>query len=41
MRGKFDKFNSTGEQMLDSIYLDIKITLKMYFWRENARFCHL
>ena len=32
-----NKFNNTGAWMLDSIYHDIKTTLKSYFWRQTIR----
>ena len=34
-RNKFNIFNNTRARMLDSIYHDIKITLKSHFWRKN------
>ena len=34
-RNKFNKFNSIRARMLDSIYHDIKITLKSYFCCKN------
>ena len=41
-RNKFNKFNNTGERMLDSIY---HITLKLFknriFGVKTSRFCHL
>ena len=35
-RNEFDKFNNTMARMLDSIYHDIKITLKSHFCRKNV-----
>ena len=35
-RNKFNKLNNTKAQMLDSIYHDIKITLKSHFCRKNV-----
>ena len=35
MRGLFKKFNNTQARILDSIYHDIKITLKFHFCRKN------
>ena len=32
---EFNKFNNTGARMLDSIYHDIKITLKSHFLRKT------
>ena len=34
-RNKFNQFNKTGAQMLDSIYHDIKKKWKLHFWCEN------
>ena len=34
-RNKFDKFNNTRARMLDSIYHDIKITLKFHFCQKT------
>ena len=33
-RNEFNKFNKTRAQMFDSIYRDIKITLKSHFCRK-------
>ena len=37
-RNKFNKFNNTGGQMLDSIYhMTLKSFLNSYFWHKNVR----
>ena len=35
VRNEFNKFNNTGERMLDSIY-HMTNTLKSHFWRKNV-----
>ena len=37
LRNKFNKFNNTGAQMLDSIYHMTKELIKITFWRENVK----
>ena len=34
---KFNKFNNTRAQMLDSFYYDIKVTLKSHFCRKKVK----
>ena len=36
-RNKFNKFNNTRAQMLDSFSYDVKTILKSQYWRENIR----
>ena len=36
-RSKFNKFNNTGAQMLDSIYHMTFKHLKLHFWCENVK----
>ena len=38
---KFNKFNNTGAQMLDSIFHNGKINLKSHFWRKMLRLLSL
>ena len=39
-RNEFNKFNNTGERMLDSIY-HMTNTLKSHFWRKKVKFCYV
>ena len=39
---KFNKFNNTGAQMVDSIYhLTLKLLLITFFGLTKFRFCHI
>ena len=41
-RNKFNKFNNTGERMLDSIYhITLKLIKNRIFGVKTSRFCHL
>ena len=40
-RNKFNKFNNTGAQMLDSNYhMTLETTLKLCFYIKTLTFCH-
>ena len=38
---EFNKFNNTGARMLYSIYHMTLKLLKIAFWRENIKICHI
>ena len=41
-RNKFNRFNNTGAQMLDSIYqMTLKLLKNHIFGVKTSRFCHL